>query len=126
MVNNDEILEYYRLSQTYSRASLELLQEDLFEPALFNAIHSLELGIKSTLIGKIGDDLILHQVGGLFGREYRNIVGNQLCKEINSILSMYNLPRYPGMVEITRNEAEETVKFVQMFITEIVPGLIEQ
>lgn len=49
MENNEEILEYYRLSQTYLKAAVELLDDKLYEPALFNVIHSLELGVKAAL-----------------------------------------------------------------------------
>ena len=41
MVANEEILEYQRLSRTYLKAAVELLEDELFEPSLFNAIHAL-------------------------------------------------------------------------------------
>lgn len=122
---NEEILEYYRLSQTYLAASNELLEEDLYEPALFNAIHALELGVKAALLTKVDNNLLLHQVGGLFGREFRDVVGNDVCRKMNNILSMYNLPRYPGTEEITREETETTLNFVQDFIENILPTIIK-
>lgn len=125
MENDEEILEYYRLSQTYLKAAVELLDEELYEPALFNAIHALELGVKAALLTKVDNNLILHQVGGLFGREFRDAVGNEVCREVNNILSKYNLPRYPGTEEITREDAENTVNFLQNFIENILPTIIE-
>ena len=122
---NEEILEYYRLSQTYLAASNELLEEGLYEPALFNAIHALELGVKAALLTKVDNNLILHQVGGLFGREFRDVVGNDVCRKMNNILSMYNLPRYPGTEEITREETETALNFVQEFIENILPTIIK-
>ena len=122
---NEEILEYYRLSQTYLAASNELLEEDLYEPALFNAIHALELGVKAALLTKVDNNLILHQVGGLFGREFRDVVGNDVCRKMNNILSMYNLPRYPGTEEITREETETALNFVRDFIENILPTIIK-
>jgi HEPN domain-containing protein len=123
---NEEILGYQRLSQTYLQAAIELLDEELFEPSLFNAIHALELAIKSALLTKVDNNLILHQVGGLFGREFRKIVGNDLCRKINDILSKYNLPRYPGTEEITKEDAESTVGFVKEFIENILPKIIKK
>ena len=125
MEGNEEILEYYRLSQTYLAASNELLEEELYEPALFNTIHALELAVKSALLTKVDNNLILHQVGGLFGREFRDVVGNDVCRKMNNILSMYNLPRYPGTEEITREETETALSFVQDFIENILPTIIK-
>ncbi len=125
METNEEILEYYRLSKTYMTAAMELLEEELYEPALFNAIHALELGVKSAILTKVDNNLILHQVGGLFGREFRDVVGNEVCKEVNNILSMYNLPRYPGMEEIAKEDAKNTLHFVQNFIQNILPPIIK-
>ena len=125
MEGNEEILEYYRLSQTYLAASNELLEEELYEPALFNTIHALELAVKSALLTKVDNNLILHQVGGLFGREFRDVVGNDVCRKMNNILSMYNLPRYPGTEEITREETEKALNFVRDFIENILPTIIK-
>jgi HEPN domain-containing protein len=122
---DEEILEYYRLSKTYLAASNELLEEDLYEPALFNAIHALELGVKAALLTKVDNNLILHQVGGLFGREFRDVVGNDVCRNLNTILSMYNLPRYPGTDKITREETEKALNFVRDFIENILPTIIK-
>jgi uncharacterized protein (UPF0332 family) len=126
MDNNEEILEYQRLSQTYLKAAIELLNDELFEPALFNAIHALELAVKAALLTKVDNDLILHQVGGLFGREFRDLVGNDVCRKINNILSKYNLPRYPGTEEITKEDAENSVDFVQDFIQRILPKILKK
>ena len=125
MENHDEVLEYFHLSKTYMKAALELLNEKLFEPALFNAIHALELGVKAALLTRIENNLILHQVGGLFGREFRDTLGNDVCKEINTILSKYNLPRYPGEDEIDQDDVKVIIDFVEKFIEEILPDLID-
>ena len=92
---------------------------------LFNAIHALELGVKAALLTKIDNNLILHQVGGLFGREFRKTVGNDVCKEINTILSRYNLPRYPGDDKISDEEVNSAVTFVKHFIDEVLPDIIK-
>jgi HEPN domain-containing protein len=125
MEDFEEVLEYQRLSHIYLSAAVELLGEELFEPSLFNAIHALELAVKAALLTKIDNNLILHQVGGLFGREFRDIVGNDVCRKINIILSKYNLPRYPGADAITKKDAESAVDFVREFIQEILPRIIK-
>jgi hypothetical protein len=58
MESNEEILGYQRLSQTYLQAAIELLDEELFEPSLFNAIHALELAVKSALLTEVDNNLI--------------------------------------------------------------------
>jgi HEPN domain-containing protein len=126
MEDYEEVLEYQRLSQTYLQGAVELLNEELFEPSLFNAIHALELAVKAALITKIDNNLILHQVGGLFGREFRDIVGNEVCRKINNVLSKYNLPRYPGAEAISKEDAESVVDFVREFIQEILPRIIKE
>jgi len=125
MEKHDEVLEYYKLSKTYLKASLELLNDKLFEPALFNVIHALELGVKAALLTRIKNNLILHQVGGLFGREFRDTLGNDICKEINTILSKYNLPRYPGDDEVIEDDVKAITDFVEKFIQDILPDLID-
>lgn len=58
MENNEEILGYHRLSKTYLKAAVELINEELYEPALFNAIHALELAVKSALLTKVDNNLV--------------------------------------------------------------------
>ncbi|MDG6220139.1 MAG: HEPN domain-containing protein [Candidatus Thermoplasmatota archaeon] len=123
---DEEVLEYYRLSQTYLKASLELFEEDLLEPTLFNAIHALELGIKAALFRKMSGVLLIHNVGGLFGREFRETIGNDVCKEINQILSLYNFPRYPGMAAVEREEVEKILLFIEEFLENTLPSLVEK
>jgi HEPN domain-containing protein len=82
------------------------------------------LSVKAALLTRVDNNLILHQVGGLFGREFRNIVDNEICREINDILSKYNLPRYPGTEPISKEESESTIEFVKNFIMDILPSII--
>ena len=123
MERDEEASEYYGLSLRYLRAANELLSDELYEPAVFNAIHALELAAKSALLKRVDNNLMLHQVGGLFGREFRKDAGNEVCRRVNTILAQYNLPRYPGTADIEREEAESTIKFVNYFITKVIPAL---
>ena len=52
MEGDEEVLEYYRLSQTYLIAALDFQEKKLYEPALFNGIHAFELGVKAALLTK--------------------------------------------------------------------------
>ena len=46
------IQEYYNLSLNYLESAKICLKKDLFEPAMFNAIHALELSLKAALLNK--------------------------------------------------------------------------
>jgi len=46
---NETIQEYTKLSLTYLEASQISLEKELYEPALFNAIHALALILKAAL-----------------------------------------------------------------------------
>ncbi len=96
MGRDEEIHEHLDLSDVYLEAAKLNIENDLLEPALFNAIHALELSIKATLMIRIQGPIITHNVGGLLGRYYRDVLGDKKCRNINSILIRYNLPRYPA------------------------------
>ena len=49
MEQNETAQEYYDLSGKFLKAALSNLESELHEPALANAIHSLELEIKALL-----------------------------------------------------------------------------
>lgn len=42
--------EYYNLSLTYLESAKLSLDRELYEPAMFNALHALELAIKAVLV----------------------------------------------------------------------------
>ncbi len=123
MATNEKVSEYYSLSKTYLESAELLLREKKLEPALFNAIHALELSIKSALYTISEEDITIHRVGGLFGKYFRDKVGDKVCKEINIILSKYNIPRYPTTDEITYTEVKKVLEIVRKIVRETVPFL---
>lgn len=116
MANDKEIQEYYRLSLQYLEGAKTNLNSNLVEPAMFNAIHALELALKSALLKKTGDDFKTHNVGGIFGKHFRDQIGKQKCKSINKILMRYNFPRYPDQPTIPKDEAKNDIGFISDLI----------
>jgi len=45
-----QIQEYYNLSCNYLESAKISLKNELFEPAMFTAIHALELALKAALL----------------------------------------------------------------------------
>ena len=50
-----KIQEYYNLSCNYLESAKISLKKELFEPAMFSAIHALELALKAVLFTKTED-----------------------------------------------------------------------
>ncbi len=115
MEDHDEVSQYLILSNIYLDAARNNLENGLLEPSMFSAIHSLELLIKSLLMNKIDDPIITHNVGGLFGRYFREELGPDICRKVNSILIRYNFQRYPGNDPMEKHDVEEVINFIVEF-----------
>ena len=126
MAPDGKVQEYYTLSLRYLAAAKNNLEEELFEPAMSNGIHALELAIKSALVTVIDDPMKTHNVGGLFGRFFLQEVGEDTCKEINYILNKYNFPRYPGEDEVIPDDVEDDIGTITKFIENEIFQLINQ
>lgn len=61
---SNKIQDYYNLSLSYLESAKISLKNTLFEPAMFNAIHSLELSLKAALSTKTEDAWKTHNIGG--------------------------------------------------------------
>ena len=48
----NKIQDYYNLSLNYLESARISLKNELFEPAMFSAIHALELSLKAALLTK--------------------------------------------------------------------------
>ena len=120
---DEKIQEYYNLSLIYLESAKVSLERELFEPAMFNAIHALELSLKAALLTKISDVWKTHNVGGVFSRYFMEVVGKETCRRINIILSKYNLPRYPGMASLDRDEVRKDIEFTEHPIKVVIPSL---
>lgn len=111
-----KIQDYYNLSLNYLESAKISLKKELFEPAMFSAIHALELSLKAALLMKTNEAWKTHNIGGQFGKYFREEIGDKTCKRINVILSKYNLPRYPSEKVLNADEVEEDIKFIEDFI----------
>ncbi len=111
-----EVQEYLSLSYKYLSSAKMALTSDLYEPALANAIHALELASKAALLAVVEDSLKTHNVGGLFAQYYKERVGPDTCRQLNRILNKYNIPRYPEEDAISKDEIKETLDFAERFL----------
>jgi HEPN domain-containing protein len=102
------------------------LKNELFEPAMFSAIHALELALKAALLTKIADGWKTHNIGGQFGKHFRKEVGDEICRRITVILSKYNLPRYPSEVAVDPDDVEKDIVFIGDFIEQHIVLLLRK
>lgn len=119
-----KIQEYYNLSCNYLESAKISLKKELFEPAMFSAIHALELALKAVLFTKTEDAWKTHNIGGQFGKYFKDEVGDKTCRRINMILSKYNLPRYPSEAALDPQEVELDIKFIEDLIEHHIIRLI--
>ncbi len=124
MADDEEVQEYQKLSQQYLDAAEENLESDIVEPAMFNAIHSLELALKAVLLKETGKDYKTHNVGGIFGKHFKDKIGKGKCKRINRILMDYNLPRYPGQPSISKDKVRDDMEFIRGLISKDLDAYI--
>jgi HEPN domain-containing protein len=111
-----KIQDYYNLSLNYLESAKINLKEELFEPAMFSAIHALELSLKAALLTKTDEAWKTHNIGGQFGKYFREKIGDKTCRKINVIISKYNLPRYPSEKAVNPEEVEKDINFIEDFI----------
>ena len=122
----NKIQDYYNLSLNYLQSAKISLKKELFEPAMFSAIHALELSLKAALLTKTDDAWRTHNIGGQFGKYFRDEIGEKTCQIVNIILSKYNLPRYPSENALEPGEVKEDIKFIEDFIEHQLSQLLKQ
>jgi len=91
------------------------LIDELVEPAAFNALHSMELAAKAALIYKTGDEYKTHNIGGEFGKYFKEQIGVKTCRKLNKQLMKYGRLRYPGQ-DINPEETREILEFTREFL----------
>ena len=111
-----KIQEHYNLSLSYLESAKISLKKELFEPAMFSAIHALELSLKAALLTKTDEAWKTHNIGGQFGKYFREEIGEKTCRRINVIISKYNLPRYPSEKSLDPEEVGKDISFIEEFI----------
>jgi len=112
----NKIQDYYNLSLSYFESAKISLKKELYEPAMFSAIHALELSLKAALLTKTDEAWKTHNIGGQFGKYFREEIGDKICRRVNVIISKYNLPRYPSEKSLNPDEVEKDIKFIEDFI----------
>jgi HEPN domain-containing protein len=119
-----KIQNYYNLSQNYLESAKISLKNELFEPAMFSAIHALELSLKAALLAKTDEPWKTHNIGGQFGKYFREKIDDKTCRKINVIISKYNLPRYLSEKALNPEEVEEDIAFIEEFIQHQIVTII--
>ena len=74
----NKIQDYYNLSLNYLESAKISLKKELYEPAMFSAIHALELILKAALLTKTDEAWKTHNIGGQFGKYFREKIGSIL------------------------------------------------
>ena len=126
MERDENVQEYFSLSRKYLQAAEGNLRDELYEPALSNAIHSLELAIKALLHLQIEEPIKTHNVGGLLGKHFRAELGDAVCRKVNRILMVYNIPRYPGIDAPIEEEVIEDIDFIVDLIRNKMAKMISE
>lgn len=126
MERNEEVQEFYSLSKEFLKAAIKNLELELYEPAMANGIHALELAAKAALCTVIDDPIKTHNIGGLFGKHFKEEIGKENCKKVNIILMKYNLPRYPGEIRLMASDIREDINFIKNFIENEVAKIIKK
>jgi HEPN domain-containing protein len=126
MDGDAKVQEYLALSGRYLRAAETLIGEENLEPAIFDALHAMELAIKAALYTVSDEDIDTHRVAGLFGRHFREIAGVDFCRDITKSLEKYNLARYPGMDTADKDEAKRILAVAVRLIRNVVPDIISK
>ena len=125
MEEDEEVQEYYSMSLKYLQAAVGSLSNELYEPAMANGIHAPELAMKAALHLVVEGTIKTHNIGGLFGKHFRERLGEEICRSANLILTKYNLPRYPGQRSLEESEVRSDIDFIERLIEEHIRGIIE-
>ncbi len=122
METSEKVQKYIDASQEWLEAAEETVETSP-NPAAFNALHAMELAAKACLMEKTGEEFTTHQVGGSFGKHFREETGEETVRELNKYMMRYSHLRYPNAKSVSVEEAEEILDFAKEFIKEIVPSL---
>lgn len=125
MEEDEEVQEYYSMSLKYLQAAVGSLSNELYEPAMANGIHALELAMKAALHLVVEGTIKTHNIGGLFGKHFRERLGEEMCRSANLILTKYNLPRYPDQRSLEESEVRSDIDFIERLIEEHIRGIIK-
>ena len=126
MAEDGEVQAHLDLSREYLASARRCFEAGERAPAHFLAIHALELAIKATLAAATGSVPRTHNVGGEFGRHFRDRVGSDLTRRLNRILGEYDGPRYPDSEAPSQEELATVLETVQAFVEATAPRLVRE
>lgn len=126
MAEAPSVQEHLLLSRAYLESAERSFQAGLHAPAHFLMMHAPELAVKAALAAALGSVPKTHNVGGLFGKHFRERAGAGTTRRINRILGDYDGPRYPDYDAPTHEELEEDMRFVGSLVRETIPRLIQE
>lgn len=124
MAEDDASRKHLDLSQEYLDSATAALGLGLLAPARFNTLHALELAVKAAIHSTTRNIPRTHNVGGEFGKLFRDRVGSETTRRVNRMLQDYDGPRYPDWEVPTRSVVEADLAFVSTFV-ETIRALVE-
>lgn len=124
MVDDDEAQRHLDLSREYLAVAKAAAVGGNMAPARFNSVHALELAIKASLVGVLGAVPRTHNIGGEFGKHFRDRVGDEVARRVNRILHDYDGPRYPDWDPPEEQVVRDDLTFIASFVSSTVPKLL--
>lgn len=123
MGDAEEIQRYQDLSRQYLASAQQAARAGNLAPAYHNALHALELAVKAALAARLPRVPRTHNVGGLLGQEFRDVLGGATCSRISQLLHASDEPRYPGWEPPA--EIDSDLAFIAGFIEVELPRLVK-
>lgn len=122
MEEPETVQEYLSYGNEWLSAA-ERAVENEPNPSAFNALHSIELHAKAALKSKTGESYKTHRIGGAFGKEFKEQLGRDICRELNKKMIRYDGIRYPNGNPATPEEAGQIVEFAKRFREKVLDYL---
>ncbi len=126
MESNETLQEYLDLAVRYLYSAKLALLEELYEPAMANGIHALEMACKAALTAAGLVQMKTHNIGGLFGQHFHDQLDDDVGRRINRLFMKYHHPRYPGTPSTDPDKVEQNMVFIEEFIEQLLPLLIAE
>lgn len=124
MVDDEAVRSYQDLSVEFLDATRANAESGRLAPAYHSALHALELAVKAALASRMPRVPRTHNVGGLLGQEFRDVLGSETCSRVNQLLHAYDEPRYPEWDP--PQDIAERITFISDFVLGKLPFLLEE
>lgn len=123
MARHDEVSAYLDLSHEYLSSAERVLAAGEIAPSRFLTVHALELAVKAAIVVATGVAPRTHNVGGEFGKLFREKAGPEVARRVSRLLAEYDAPRYPEWAPPALEEVRADLAFVQHVVRVVVPAL---